>query len=279
MFFSRRAALRGMLGALATLQFVRRPEAQSMSDFPPHPDASKFQAGDFLWTARPDEFIPYDTSGQLTEEADARRWTAARDAFVRHAQQSGDPALQDAAKRLQGLTYEEFRSLYLDDRSVGDPIQFSGRTLSVGHVAILDIGRQGAPEVIEASPPVDSARDAALHRFPNGVIRSPYKRWIAEHSEYRVWHGRVRGFGPLERRRIGAEAGRLIGRDYWFWGFNLLDDSCFYCSKLCWLSAFRALKIALDGNENGARSFWLSPKRLINSATIEMIHSAGPYGK
>jgi hypothetical protein len=279
MLFDRRTAVRGIAGTAAALLLARLPHAQT--DLPPHPSPSKFEAGDFLWTARPDEIIPFDTSGQRTAETDAERWGAARDAFVRQARQSGDPALQEAAERLQRLTYDEVRSFYLEDRSVGDAILF-GRALGVGHVAILDVAGGGDVHVIEARPPVDSAFDAALQRFRNGVVRTPYVTWIAALSDYRVWHGRVRGFGPPERRRIAAEASRFIGRDYWFWGLNLMDETCFYCSKLCWLSAYKALRngalenLALDGDPRGARSFWLSPKRLMQLPTIEMVQSAGP---
>jgi hypothetical protein len=104
MLFDRRAALRGIAGIATPLLLARQAEAQT--DFPPHPSPSKFEAGDFLWTGRTDEYIPFDASEPLTAEADAKRWGAARDAFVRHAQQFGDAAVLDAAKRLQGLTYD-----------------------------------------------------------------------------------------------------------------------------------------------------------------------------
>jgi uncharacterized protein YycO len=123
------------------------------------------------------------------------------------------------------MTYEDFVSYYLSDRIPGQPASFGVGGLDVGHVGIIEmIDRK--PSVIEA-----------MAGF--GVRRISYEDWLRSRPGELFWVGRLKGV-PLERRGAAAErAAEQIGKPYNFWDFDLEDASCFYCSKLAWLSIMR----------------------------------------
>ena len=103
------------------------------------------------------------------------------------------------------------------------------------------------------------------------------RRWLANRPNEVIWLGRVKGRSNDERASIVEEAKKYINRPYDFWNFDLNDDHGFYCSKLVWLSVFRSLSFAIDGNSNPERAFWFSPKQLLYLPAIDRIHDPGPY--
>jgi uncharacterized protein YycO len=111
----------------------------------------------------------------------------------------------------------------------------------------------------------------------SGVVRHKYDDWLRKRPGEIVWHGRVRELSKTARGQIPIESAKYLGRPYDFWNFDLNDDAGFYCSKLVWMSIWRALGFAIDGNSNSRRTFWLSPKQLLYLKTISRLHDPGPY--
>ena len=242
-----------------------------------HPDPAKFESGDFLWPAKEGAFIPFDGSAAERREAERREWEAQRQAFVEQARRSPDPAQKEAAERLEKLSYDDFHALYFDDRPADVPQSLAFPLPDVGHCAMVEIDASGVPWIIEAIPRGGKRYESIYTRFPEGVVRSPYASWIAEHPDYRVWHGRVNGFEAPARARMVDAAKVYLAREYWFWSFDLADETAFYCSKLLWIAAQKTLGVALDGDPSTARSFWVSPKRLLNAPSITLLHNPGRF--
>ncbi|MBX2804894.1 MAG: hypothetical protein KTR19_02885 [Hyphomicrobiales bacterium] len=249
----------------------------------PHPDAETFQSGDFLWPALPGAVIPFFREAdaqQLTIESEASEWRQEKQRFIEQARASGDPEQIALADAIANITYDEFRSRYFNATGPGERrlTPFAAGLPQVGHVAIIEIDGGGRRWVVEATPKSDTPYESLYSRFPDGVIRTPYDKWVEIHKEYNVWHGRVRDRTPDERAAIAETAKQYLGRDYWFWSFNLGEESAFYCSKLVWLSVWKALGISLDGDPSLQRSFWVSPKQLINAPNVEVLYSPADYG-
>jgi hypothetical protein len=261
-------------GASTASLLLGRP---AVSQIGPHPDPSKFEAGDFIWPAKEGAFIPFLEPGGGGIEAQRQEWETQRQVFLDEARRSGDPEKLAAAERIARTSFEDFYALYYEDASPDAARRFSLSLPEVGHCAILDIDSAGMPQVIEAMPKDNKRYESIYTRFPNGVVTSSYASWIAEHKDYRVWHGRLDGFAQPDRARIAEQARTYLGRDYWFWSFDLADETDFYCSKLLWISAWRTLGVSLDGDNSTARNFWVSPKRLINAKAIVRLHSPGTF--
>jgi uncharacterized protein YycO len=136
-------------------------------------------------------------------------------------------------------------------------------SISVGHVGIIQI-ENGQPFVIEAM-------------MGKGVQRVAYAKWIGDRSGELFWLGRLNNTSPEVRATVATVAESYLKRPYDFWNFDLRDDSCFYCSKLAWLAITKATSIPPDGNPNGDRIFWYSPKRLLCSPNLQSIVSSGNY--
>lgn len=249
----------------------------------PHPDAETFQSGDFLWPALPGAVIPYLRRAEKSAESEAAAWEREKRAFIESARNSSDPEMKAIADELEPLTFAEFQSRYFDGAAGPGP---QSRELGpliaglpqVGHVAIIEIDGQGKRWVIEAIPKAETRYASLYSRFADGVVRTPYDEWVTIHKEYNVWHGRVKDRPAAERAAIASEAKQFLGKDYWFWSFDLSDENAFYCSKLVWLSVWKAFGLALDGNPAFERHFWVSPKRLINAPTIELLYNPANYG-
>jgi uncharacterized protein YycO len=129
---------------------------------------------------------------------------------------------------------------------------------------MIELDSEGVPWVIEAL-------------WAPGVVRQRYQEWISARSGEVVWHGRLKGAGQQDRSRIAAEAKNYLSKPYDFWNFNLADVSGFYCSKLVWLAVMRSLSIAVDGNPNPTRLFWLSPKQLLYADLVDRLFDPGDY--
>jgi Permuted papain-like amidase enzyme, YaeF/YiiX, C92 family len=282
---------RSLITALALLPVsssVIRAFAQSVppaQETPRHPDWTTFQSGDFLWPARPDEVIVRSLAGAAPRAlpADAEiEWQKERDAALNELRASADAAMRARADALAAITFKQFQAQYFENIQPGEQktrgLGTSAGRLSVGHVAILDLDADGAPWVLEATPSTTRRYEVAYTRFPKGVVRTSYDDWIEAHSEYKVWHGRVRDKGAADRIKIADIARQFVGRDYWFWSLDLADDKAFYCSKLVWLSATRALGVPLDGDAQTDRSFWFTPKSIMSLPAVQMLHVPGPYG-
>jgi uncharacterized protein YycO len=101
-----------------------------------------------------------------------------------------------------------------------------------------------------------------------GVQRITYQKWLEGRPGELVWHGRINGGTPSSRAQLVAEALPFVGRPYDFWDWVLDSTTGFYCSKLAWLSAFRAINLAIDNDANTRRTFWVSPKQLLEASNV-----------
>ena len=282
----RRDVLKGLSAAsLAALSGTRALAAP----VPPHPDPTRFQSGDFLWPAKPGDFIPRYALRSVAPNPEAEAWEEERAKFVEAARASGDAGQIAAAEDMQRLTYEDFQTRFFEGSGApaarGAPSNLRGITPpgglgipQVGHVALIEVDNAGMPWVIEATPKSLHRYESLYSRFKNGVIRTSYSDWIVTHKEYNVWHGRLKSIDRAERARIVDAAKPFLGKDYWFWSFNLNDETAFYCSKLVWVSVWKAVNLALDGDKTFSRNFWVTPKQLVYATSIELLHNPGAYG-
>ena len=240
------------------------------------PDASKFEPGDFIWPKRKGAIVVRNlpTQAASTEERD---WEAQRDRLL--AQPTRSLKTSGVAERLKSMRYEEFERFYFEGASesaVARGIDIGGIKLSVGHVGIIEIDRQGTPFVIEAVP------TGSLAILGGGTVqRSSYQDWLARRPDSQLWHGRVKDLDRRARARILEEAAKQLGRPYDFFNFDLNDDSSFYCSKLAWMSVWRAASIPVDDDPDPQRGNrfppWLSPKQLLNSRRILMLRKPDEF--
>jgi hypothetical protein len=262
MRITRRFLLSGAAGVLSSVSLARLARAQSG---PRTPNPADFQAGDFVWPKKPGSFVPYRyESGQAVDE-DRERWIREKNEFLQKVRSGEIPEGQQIAGEIERLSYNEFRTRYLRGQEPNQITPFSGRAIvAVGHVGIIEIDGENQPWVIEAL-------------WQPGVVRQRYSSWInARHGEI-VWHGRLKDASWQDRAKIASEAKAHVSKPYDFWNFNLADTSGFYCSKLVWLSVMRALNIAIDGNPNPSRSFWLSPKQVLYSPKVDRLLDPGDY--
>jgi hypothetical protein len=235
------------------------------------------QEGDLLWPAKPGAIIRFsdDTSGN-----EATRWQTELRRFAEKLRASENATDRSIAESIAGLTYAEFETLYFRGLLPGQPIPFAaGSTLSVGHVALVSRSRGGKKYIIEAIPSSDRAYDILTRRFAGGVKETEAAVWFRDHDDKLVWHGRLKGISRAEGSQIAQSAKQYLDRDYWFWSLDLADEQDFYCSKLVWRAASKAIGRPIDGNPAAKRNFWLSPKRLMLSPTIEMLHEPANYGR
>jgi cell wall-associated NlpC family hydrolase len=239
-----------------------------------------FQSGDFVWPKKKGAYVP---RYKIEQTADREAWEAARERILEE-----DPSTSglspEIAEKLKSMSYEDFETLYFAGpvKSAGTGAQargidVAGQTIFVGHVGIIDVDGQGLPYVVEAAP---------LVGLKGAVVRSSYVDWLKSHSGMQVWHGRVRELRAGVRKRIAKEAMNQLGKPYEFFNFDLNDDRGFYCSKLAWMSVWRATSsgwratpIALDDDPNPRRLFfgWFTPKQLVNAKRVTVLHKPGPY--
>lgn len=263
------------LGAGASAASAQAPDRKSASDFP---NAATFQTGDLVWPKRKGSIIPRTRSPQLGNTSQERReWVTARQRVLDDPAAAG--VTPEVAEQLRNMSFEDYERLYFSapapaprgaSRSAGGV----GQTISVGHVGLIELDERGTPHVVEATPKRPDGT-------PAGVIRLSYTEWLKSYSNIQVWHGRFRDLDAATCRRILIEARSQVGKPYDFFNFDLNDDRGFYCSKLVWMSVWRAAQIAADDNPDPQRgkSFppWFSPKALIGSKRIALLHSPGEY--
>lgn len=280
--FGEKFARRDILKALSAASIAAcSPRLALAATASPHPDATTFQSGDFLWPAKPGAFIPRSLTLTSGPSEEANLWTEEKRKFIEQVRQSGNADQAALADSLERLTFKQFKARYFDGSSGVQERGMAERSTvlpQVGHVAIIEIDAKGAPWVVEAMPKAKHRYESLYSHFTNGVIRSSYVDWIALHKEYNVWHGRLNHVDEDQRGGIVTEAKSFLGKDYWFWSFNLSDENAFYCSKLVWVSVWKAINVAMDGDSRFARNFWVSPKRLLNSRFVDLLHNPGAYG-
>jgi hypothetical protein len=234
----------------------------------PRPDPSLFNSGDFVWPKKPGAYVPYNSGSTNTPEQDRAQWLQDKKAYlVKHKKvASTDLILRRRIESLQNMDYREFIAVYEGNQTPGIPGLYSGGSFYVGHVGIIEVDQDQKAWVIEA-----------LLGKEKRVVKRSYEDWIKGRSDEVVWLGRLRDLPSEARAKVAEEATKYIDRPYDFWNFDLDDDSAFYCSKLAWLSIFRALKFPVDGNQEPNRAFWFSPKQLMHSPAIELLHNPGAY--
>jgi cell wall-associated NlpC family hydrolase len=227
--------------------------AQEIQTPPQRPDPNTFQTGDLIWPKIPGQFIPFIEQADVSSEIRRQEWEQQRDALLEDLYKEPDPSLR--RKRV-----EDELSLLLHPavRRFGDPSIYSGH---VGMIFMED----GNPWVVEAVH--DKVR----------TIR--YKDWLEERPDADVWHARLKDISAPQRAQIAAEALRQNGKPYSLFNRNLDDDQAFYCSKLIWFAAFRALKLALDDDSDPNRLGWYTPKELLGSPYLDRLFTPtpGPY--
>ncbi len=266
-------ALATVSSGLGTVRFASSPAEAAQI----HPKPDSLRAGDLLWPRKKETCIPY--SKETTSAADdAKRWKEMVEGLLDKAKSRGDEKLLDAAQRLSTMTEHQFNALYLDNLRLDVGVNYSGASFRVGHVAIVG-GTQGNLHVIEATPGMVSPIEYLLKCFENGVRQTTYSDWISEHAEQLVWHGRPFPSRPDgDRAKIPSQAANYLGRPYCFDNLNLADAKGFYCSKLVWLSVKEALDEYIDDDPKAQRSFWLSPKQILNSKNVHVLFSPEEYG-
>lgn len=246
-------------GSLALLPLVSSAHAAG----PAFPEATALQRGDFLWPKQPGVFIPY--SGGNGPDADQVAWESEKRQVIERLEKDLNVNTIPIVSQLSNLTYAEFRQRYFNGLEVGQYVQYAaGGVAAVGHIGVVDTGPDDELRVVDANP-------------GPGVASTPYDKWIAERPDHVFWHGRLRNRTVGERAAVSEAARAQVGQPYDFWNFQLSDTAGFYCSKLIWLAAFKALGVALDGNVDPNRSFWLSPKQLLGSADVEILLDQGDY--
>ena len=265
------------LKAAVDTALAQTPEKKVNSDFP---NAATFRSGDLVWPKKKGSLVPRTrglTPGAPTQER--REWEVARQQML------ADPAAAglspEVAERLRTMSYEEFERVYFSaqtrpptDGSTTRGVGAVSHTISVGHVGLIDVDRAGIPYVVEATPHYpDGSR--------GGVIRMRYAEWLKGYSNIQVWHGRFRGLDASASQRVLDVARGQLGKPYDFFNFDLNDDRGFYCSKLVWMSVWRAAQFAPDDNPDPRRGNrfppWFSPKTLIGASRITMLHNPGEY--
>ena len=253
-----------IVGGSATLFGAALPASVHAQASKPFPLASELESGDLLWPKEPGTFIPYRYVGNTEPTADVLEWETSRDAAIAEIRKNLTMENVALLNELKDLTYARFRARYLNGSEPGTLVEYGrGGVAAVGHVAVVLIGSDSVPRVVEAVPPK--------------VIVSTYDQWVAARPKEVVWQGRLRGKSGDERHAVAMEALKYDTRPYDFWKFNLDDETGFYCSKLVWLAAMRAIGLAVDGNPDPKRIFWLSPKQILNSDAIDTILTQGDY--
>jgi hypothetical protein len=231
----------------------------------PLPNKETFESGDLVWPKKPGTYVPYRNDVYASPEEEQRRWQVEKQAFIKNIRANPTYFSEADIAELENMTFPEFYSRYAGDQKPGVPGTYStGAGIYVGHVGIVEVDRNKTPWIVEAL-------------MTRGVVRTTYDDWIKSRPGEIVWHGRVRDLSPEERGKILAEAKKYLSKPYYFWNFDLNDDSEFYCSKLVWLAIWRSLGFAIDGDSNPKRKFWFSPKQLLYAKTIARLHDPGPY--
>jgi hypothetical protein len=254
---------RGFLGLCSLLIAGRTAGAEQQNQY--QPDPSTFEAGDLLWPKPPGKVVPYRSGTQADLREERNHWITEKEIFISEAPAKAPHLAPQEIEKLRELTFDQFYEIYAADRNPSGAGTFGlPDGVYVGHVGLIDL-EGGTPWVVEAL-------------WGSGVVRMTYDEWLQGRSNELVWHGRLRGYDTADRGKTVAEAKNHLGKPYDFWNFDLDDSSVFYCSKLAWMSIFRSLGASIDGDRDPKRSFWFSPKQLMNCEGVSVLFSPGDYG-
>jgi Permuted papain-like amidase enzyme, YaeF/YiiX, C92 family len=270
----RRAFIIFAAGGVSSVASVDRIKAQGSQTKPTGPNPETFESGDLVWPKKPGVFVPYLDESVTVSKANERQiaedekqiWLREKTEFIARARnkQTATWFTSEQLDALEKMSFEEFYARYVGGQEPGLLGVYPKGAVYVGHVGVILVDEKNVPWVIEA----------LLHR---GVVKSRYEDWRKSRPEEDVWLGRVENLRPDQRHLIATESEKYIGRRYDFWNFDLNDDSGFYCSKLVWLSIWRSLQFAIDGDKNPKRIFWFSPKQLLYSKRMGHLFYPGPY--
>ncbi len=230
------------------------------------PDATSLAAGDFLWPKRPRAIVPYSSQPGAAGSKERQNWEAEKGRYLKTLEAKPVLTAEDKEryKTVQGLTYDEFLILYLNDEDPQAMTPFGAiAPFYVGHVGIVEAGGN-EPHVIEAV-------------MGKGVQRLSYAAWRKGRQGELIWHGRLKGVADDAAAKIPQVAQTQVGKPYDFWNFDLSDDQGFYCSKLAWYAVCKATARALDDNNHPRRRLWYSPKQMLKSQHLCLINSPGNY--
>lgn len=262
MMITRRLTLVGAAAALTSAcETLRAEDAEAPNAL----SEDRLQSGDLIFPRRPGSTVIYkSTAGLVGLSGERRAWEAAKSKVLSDGKAGDVILLPSDQLRLRETSYEEFLRGYSAPATaavLGDTMTSLG--LTTGHVAI--VVREGDRlEVVEAVPGV--------------VVRRPYEAFKEEHRPDMLWQARLRGHTDQQRAAFARVAASKADTKYDIMTFDLLDDSCFYCSKLVWWAAWHSLGKALDGNSNPRRgASWFSPKKLLNLSSVEKIVDPGRY--
>lgn len=260
----------------STTSALKKP--QPLSDTP---DPGTFQSGDFVWPKNKGVLVPRRAAPQSSDGQ--KVWNAEREALLR-SDRATSGLSEEVAEKLRNMSYEEFKAIYFatalehtDEKNRSRKLTIPTQAVYVGHVGIIEKRANEVPHIVEAT---------VSEGLKGAVVRHSYRDWLKSHRGKQIWHGRVRDLSVGTRHRIAQEALSQLGKPYGFFNFDLDDDTSFYCSKLVWMSIWRATSgragyqpIAVDGDSNPKRPFfgWFSPKQLINAKHIAVLHKPGEY--
>jgi uncharacterized protein YycO len=264
---NRRHFVRSALIGISGTSFILPVSVQKTNTHGlPRPNPALFESGDFIWPKKPGVYVPYNSGSSNSPEQDKEQWIKERDIYLRKNvnSSSDDGILQKRLNILPDMQYSDFLAIYEGDKKLGETGAHSNGSVYVGHVGILEVDSNKTTWVIEAM-------------LGEGVVRKKYSDWMKKRSDEVFWLGRLKQIDAVRRHKIAVEAKKYLRKPYDFWNNDLNDDSGFYCSKLAWLSIYRALGFPVDDNENPRRHFWFSPKQLLYLPRMERIHDPGPY--
>ena len=229
------------------------------------PAANILQPGDLIWPRPPNAFVPYRAALQEGSTGNPTQWEKEKERYLATLRAKSTLSATERAQynELRSMTYPDFVKRYFAPLPRARLEARGFASISVGHVGIIQI-ENGRASVIEAM-------------MGSGVQKVTYEKWIADRRGQLFWLSRLNNTSPDIRAAVAATAERYLGRPYNFWDFDLRDDSCFYCSKLAWLAITKATSLPPDGNPNGDRVFWYSPKQLLCSRNLQSIVSSGNY--
>ena len=208
--------------------------------------------GDLIFVRGVDDIVLYEGARAETSED---LWAEARSRVL---------AADRRAAAIESWNYDDFVRHFTED--VTDPSSvepMSGsQQVSVGHVAIFAFDESGAPFIFEAAG------------IAEGVRRLNWHEWKAKTvGDSEFWITRL----IFEEDQINSVVEKALRYDkapYDITNRDLADTSSFYCSKLVWLAVKQATGVAMDGNPNGNRYLWYSPRQLLESDFLFILASS-----
>lgn len=221
-----------------------------------------------MWPKTPGKRIYYNETPGVDEDEDRRNWDIDRSLFLDSFSAAGEVFPSHVIDEIRSMTYDVFVRLFSIARGAAAKVRqeaIERFPYESGHVAIIDIDKSTQRAfVIEAIK-------------GTGVSISSYDSWSEHRSKQQIWHGRIKNLSLGDGARFAAAARSHIGKPYWLWSCWLDNDRHFYCSKLVWLSAMKAIERPLDGISSSYRFPWVSPAQILYGGSIDILHSPGGH--